>query len=102
MTNEDKYSRVVSDLRAALARMKPGQQTYEEIVRTRADVLARYQPIFSSGHIPSLMAEEFTSFLYFENNHHWSGLYRHGLRAASDMDTLRQALTLLLDEEKPI
>lgn len=46
--------------------------------------------------------DEFTSFLYFENNHHWSGLHRKGLQAAADMSTLRKALGVLLDESKPI
>jgi hypothetical protein len=40
--------------------------------------------------------------MYFENNRHWSGLYRKGLQAAADMDTLRKALGILLDESKPI
>jgi hypothetical protein len=40
--------------------------------------------------------------LYIENNHHWSGLYRKGLGAAEDMNTLRQAITVLLDEDQPI
>jgi hypothetical protein len=102
MANEEKYSKAVSDLRSVLARFKPGQQTFDEIVETREDVFARYRPLFSPEHIPSLTKEEFTSFLYIENNHHWSGLYRHGLGAASDMNTLRQALALLLDESRPI
>ena len=58
--------------------------------------------ILSPEHVSSLTKDEFTSFLYFENNHHWSGLHRQGLRAAADMSTLRQALAVLLDEKRPI
>jgi hypothetical protein len=36
-----------------------------------------------------LVKDEFTSFLYIENNCHWSGLYRKGLGAAGDMEKLR-------------
>src|SRR5207249_3184628 len=46
--------------------------------------------------------DEFISFLYFENNRHWSGLHRQGFRAAADMGKLRQALGILLDEDRPI
>jgi hypothetical protein len=102
MVNEEQYSKAISELRGAAARFKPGQRIYDEIVGFRDEVLARYRPIFSSEHIPTLTKEEFTSFLYIENNHHWSGLYRKGLGAAEDMDALRRALALLLDEEQPI
>ena len=102
MADEEQYSKAISELRGIAARFKPGQRIYDEIVGFRDEVLARYHPIFSSDHIPILTKEEFTSFLYSENNHHWSGLYRKGLSAAEDMDTLRQALAVLLDEEQPI
>jgi hypothetical protein len=102
MSGEAKYSKVLSDLRSVLARFKPGQKTYDEIVATRDQVFARYKPVFSSDHIATLTKDEFTSFLYFENNRHWSGLYRTGLGAAADMKTLRQALAILLDERRPI
>lgn len=102
MVDEARYSKVISELRGIAARFKPGQRIYDEIVGFRDEVLARYRPIFSSEHIPSLTKERFTSFLYIENNHHWSGLYRKGLGAAEDMDTLRQALAVLLDESRPI
>lgn len=85
MPSEAKYSTVLSDLRGVLARFKPGQKTYDEIVATREQVFARYRPLFSPDHIPNLSKDEFTSFLYLENNHHWSGLYRQGLGAAADM-----------------
>jgi hypothetical protein len=102
MVGEEKHSKAVSDLRGVLVRFQPGQQTYDAIVGTREEVFARYRPIFSPEHISNLTKEEFTSFLYFENNHHWSGLYRQGLNAAGDMHTLRQALAVLLDENRPI
>ena len=100
--SEEKYNKALGELRGILARFKPGEQTYDKIVATREEVFARYRPIFSCDHISSLAKDEFTSFLYFENNHHWSGLYRQGLAAAADLNTLRQALAVLLDETRPI
>lgn len=102
MTSEETYSKGLAELRANLVRLKPGQAAYDEIVAPRDQVIAKYQPIFSPQHVPTLLQDEFTSFLYFENNRHWSGLYRQGLGAASDMDTLRKSLTILLDENKPL
>jgi len=96
------YTKALGDLRAALTQFKPGQKTYDEIVGPRDQVFAKYQPIFSPDHIAALTKEEFTSFLYFDNNRHWSGLYRKGLGAAANIDALRQALSILLDESKPI
>jgi hypothetical protein len=96
------YTKALGELRKVLATQRPGQKTYDEIVACRDQVIARYQPIFSCDHIPTLSREEFSSFLYLENNHHWSGLYRKGLAATDDMQKLRQALSLLLDEKKPI
>lgn len=102
MADEENYSKALNELRGITPRFKPGQRIYDEIVGFRDQVLARYRPIFSSEHIPTLTKEEFTSFLYPENNRHWNGLYRKGLGAAEDIDALRQGLTVLLDEDKPI
>jgi hypothetical protein len=96
------YTNIVGDLRAILANFKPGHRVFDDIVVSREKVFARYRPIFSSEHIPRITKEEFTSFLYVENNCHWSGLYRKGLGAAADMKALRQALGILLDEGRPI
>lgn len=68
----------------------------------RDAVIARYQPLFSLPNIPSLTAEEFKSFLLFENNQHWWGLHRRGNFITADMDLLRKALAILVDESQPI
>lgn len=102
MASEARYSKALGDLRGVVARFKPGQKVYDEVVATREQVFAKYRPVFSPEHISSLTKDEFTSFLYFENNRHWSGLYRQGLGAAADMEKLRQALAVLLDENTPI
>jgi hypothetical protein len=78
------------------------KQGVKNIIENRDTVLARYHPIFSSENIPHLTEEDFRSFLYFENNRHWSGLYRHVTTLTEDMDALRETLALLLDETRPL
>jgi hypothetical protein len=102
INTETAYTAALGSLRVAMLKLTPGKRTYEEIVATREQVFARYRPIFCLDHIPTLTKDEYTSFLYFENNRHWSGLYRKGLQAAANMETLRNALLLLLDEGKPL
>jgi hypothetical protein len=92
----------IATLRKIALELKPGVRQYDEIVKQRDEVFARFRPIFSLDHIGKLTRDEYTPFLYLENNHHWSNLYRTGLRTANDMPKLRKALALLLDEKKPI
>lgn len=105
MFDEGAYSGLLGDLRevvAASPKYKPGARESDERVAVRDQVIARYKPIFSVDHIPHLSKDEFTSFLYLENNRHWSGLYRTGLHAAEDMSELKHALAILVDESQPI
>lgn len=78
------------------------KQGIKSIIQSRDDVLSRYQLIFNRQNIPDLSEEEFRSFLYFENNRHWSGLYRHVTALTEDMVALRQALLILLDSGRPL
>lgn len=61
------------------------KQGMRNIIENRDVVLARYQPAFKLENIPGLTENEFRSFLYFENNRHWSGLYRKGLVSTSQI-----------------
>lgn len=74
---------------------------FRAIVEPRDEVLARFQPIFSPEHVPTITEEEFRSFLLFANNRHWP-LHRQGPRMCADMAPLRSALTLLLNESRPM
>lgn len=97
----DKFNDVVERLRSILARVRQ-RLDFAANLQARDEVLARYRPIFSPNHLPDLTEEDFRSFLYFENNKHWSGLYRQAGRLTADMDALRQALAVLLDEGQPL
>lgn len=88
-------------LREALARAQ-NNPTFAEIVEPRDAVFARYQPVFSVEHAPELTEEEVRSFLLLENNHHWSGLHRHGSRMCSDMAKMRTAVTTLVDQSQRV
>jgi len=88
--------RLLNSLRQALTR-----EDTRQIVQSRDEVLARFQPVFSPEHLPELTAEEFRSFLLFSNNHHWP-LHRQWRKICADMPRLRDVLAVLLDESRPI
>ena len=96
------FENAVERLRGVLvaARARDGGDTQWE--KDRDEVLNRYGPVFSTDHLPALTEAEFKSFLYPDNNKHWTGLTRKGGRACEDMDGLRAALSLMLDEEQPV
>jgi hypothetical protein len=52
--------------------------------------------------VGKLSRENFLEFLHFKNNRHWLGLDRHGEKLTKDMNRLREALALLVDESKPL
>ena len=78
------------------------KQDVRYIIESRDAVLGRYHPVFQLENISTLREDEFRSFLYFENNRHWSGLYRHVTSLCEDMDLLRESLALLLDTSQPL
>jgi len=73
-----------------------------ELINSKNEVLSKYQPIFSPSHIPKLTAEEFSEFLDFKNNKHWSGLHRQKGIVTQDMERLKSALLTLVDESLPV
>ena len=92
---------VIGKLRARTVEFKKSV-IHKQIVEPRDQVLAQFQPTFSPAHIPELSADEFKSFLLFENNRHWTGLHRQGTRMCLDMTKLRSALSTLLSEDLPV
>lgn len=88
-------------LRAAKASLLDRPDTHE-ILDAKDEVLARYSPAFQPGSIEHIDEEVLRSFLYFENNKHWSGLNRQVNRVCADMVATRHALGQLVDETRPI
>lgn len=73
-----------------------------QMIRDRDHVLRRYRDVFSPSRVETITADEFTGFLEFENNRHWWGLQRTAERTTNNMDLLRWALSVLLDESRLI
>jgi len=75
---------------------------FTNITSNKFTVLARYQPIFDPTKVKNISKETFLSFLLYKNNHHWDSLHRVGKYMTEDMELLREALSILLDEQQPI
>lgn len=94
-------SEALGRLRAAKATATKNSQIRESMA-ARDEVLARYTPQFQPDAIGDIPEETLRSFLYFENNRHWSGLNRQVNRVCADMRTTRTALAALVDESRPL
>lgn len=88
-------------LRAAKAAMVDNMEI-KTILEAQDEVIARYSQAFQPGHVENIEEEVLRSFLYIENNHHWSGLNRQVNRVCADMTATRAALADLVDEARPI
>ena len=102
MSGDANLKQAIARLRGVLVRAGKGSADYQQIVAAEPEVLARYQPVFSPEAIASLSEEEFREFLKFENNRHWWFMPHHGPKICADMDLLRAALSILVDESRPI
>lgn len=91
----------IGKLRAAKAAMAD-DEGIKDILDAKDEVLARYSPAFQTDRIGAIEEDVLRSFLYFENNRHWSGLNRQVNRVCADMSATRAALSLLVDENRPI
>ena len=97
------HQKAIDQIRKVLESLySSNDEELAEIINAKNEVLERYQPIFSIEQIPNLTADEFKSFLIFQNNKHWKAIHRQGGLITEDMKALRQALNLLLDESIPI
>lgn len=92
---------VLGRLRAAREAAKDNGEI-RQIIAARDEVLARYSPMFQPDQIARISEEALRSFLYFENNRHWTGLNRQVNRICADMATTRAALAALVDEEQDL
>lgn len=92
----------------ALGRLREALATADDddmvrgIMEARDQVLARYSPMFQPGEIATIGEDALRSFFYFENNRHWTSLYRQVNRICADMDRARRSLALLVDETQPL
>jgi len=95
------FDEAVSRLRGVKGLLST-EDELKNIVESKGEVLRRFQPIFMRDHLLQLTEQEFSPLLYFENNHHWSGLHRHLPKIRANMPLLRKVLAELLEESKSI
>lgn len=95
------FERAVKRLKELL-RQSATDGELQDIIQARNEVIAKYQPVFSPSNIQNLSKEKFAEFLLFENNKHWTNLYRQTPSVTANMEALRQALAVLADESQPI
>lgn len=77
------------------------EPTVREIIDNRDEVLGRFSPVFQPGAVAELDKDVLREFLSEGHNKHWSGLDRQP-QLYADMDGLRQVLSILVDEARPI
>jgi len=101
MSDIKTYKQAAEYMRRTLDRLRADEEA-QMYLDARDEVLERFQPVFSPGHLPQLRQDEFHAFLLLENNRHWSGLHRLSPKMCADMELLRDALSTLLDESQPV
>jgi len=88
-------------LRQAKARLQ-SSGSMQTVAESRGEVYARYSPMFQPDKVRSIGEEALRSFFYYENNKHWTSLFRQVNRICGDMPLARKSLALLMDETNPI
>lgn len=71
---------------------------YADILKSKGEVLEKFQAVLAPNAIDSLSVEAFRDFLSFKHNRHWTGLQRSTSHVCDDMPRLRAALKHLFDD----
>ena len=85
------------DLQDAIKKTKEDYQKPER-QNEEKEVIEKYGYMFHPDNLDSLTKDDFKSFLLIKNNKHWEGIHRQGNMITQDMDKLRSALAILLNE----
>jgi len=93
------WENAITKLRATMPLLESNAEG-RLIHQGKSGVISRYQPLFLNP--AALSWEEFESFLSFENNKHWKGLFFQKRKLEAQFDQLKSALTLLVDESQPL
>jgi hypothetical protein len=70
--------------------------------KQKESVLNKYSEQFSKYNVMGLTEDKFREFLDFDNNSHWTGLHRKREMMTQDMELLRDNLSNLVDQSKPL
>jgi len=87
-----------------LEAIRETKKEFENIERKNEEdeVIDKYGSMFNPNNLGSLNKEDFKSFLLMKNNKHWEGIHRQGNMITQDMNKLKKALKILLNEEVSI
>ena len=105
MSNLRTIEEIVAQLKRLHAQSVAGDPKVAEItsiLTARDEVLAQFQPMFAADRLAQLTEADFRDFLMWRHNKHWKSLQRMGPAICADMPRLRTALSILLDESRPI
>jgi hypothetical protein len=94
--------KLLDDLKAKPSSPKHPDWNLGQLIAAKSAVVPRYGPMFSPANVGKLPRDTFLEFLQFKNNRHWYGLDRLGEKLTKDMNRLREALALLVDESKTL
>ncbi|MGH9775868.1 MAG: endonuclease NucS domain-containing protein [Candidatus Acidiferrales bacterium] len=72
------------------------------ITTGQEQAVRHFGELFNPSRLQQLTREEFRAFLLFKNNKHWTGIHRQAGQITADMEKLRSALEILLNESKPL
>jgi len=90
------------NLQEAVAKAKKEWEDDPAKSKEEKEVIGKYGKLFHPDNIGNLTAEDYKSFLRFDNNKHWSNLERSGYGLVSDIDKFKKTVKILLDENIPI
>lgn len=89
------------DLREAIIKTKEDYQE-PETANAEKEMIEKFSYLFNPKNLDKLTKDDFKSFLLLKNNKHWEGIHRQSNMITKDMNKLRNALKILLDESKPL
>jgi len=85
-----------------IAEWKQFLQANPEKIQEEKEVIQKFGSLFNPANLDNLTKEAFKSFLLFRNNKHWDGIHRQSTIITADMEKLKKALKILLDETRDI
>ena len=87
-------------LQDASDRIRKWMNAHPGEVQAKAAAIDRFGKYFAPDNLKNISDQGVKQFLTYRANRHWMGINRHPIY--KDMDRLRNALALLLDQSKPI
>lgn len=95
------------DLSAPLSRLRGlleqvGEKWKAECISDEGKVIGRFGPLFAPDAVHNLKEEDLRAFLSIKDNLHWHGLQLFSKPIFEDMNRLRNALEILVDEKRDI